>query len=186
MSSQRLPVSHNRRAFSTWKRSKMATAKAMLSLQRRRTEARFYSRRGNGAELRSKDSIFLHCKKDTITSCGKNIVLVHWAFQAKYSLLQGKPYFNSLKSEINILEGSVMVYGYFISTAHWKYSLFLRFFLGGLYGWNIVSVVPSELQGKGINHFYDTAFEKSPLQELSPFGFRGLYRGGLICRAPWA
>ena len=100
----------------------------MLSLQRRRTEARFYSRRGNGAELRSKDSIFLHCKKDTITSCGKNIVLVHWAFQAKYSLLQGKPYFNSLKSEINILEGSVMVYGYFISTAHWKYSLFLRFF----------------------------------------------------------
>ena len=35
----------------------------MLSLQRRRTEARFYSRRGNGAELRSKDSIFLHCKK---------------------------------------------------------------------------------------------------------------------------
>ena len=105
---QRLPVSRSRRAFSTWKRSKMATAKAMLSLQRRRTEARFYSRRGNGAELRSKDSIFLHCKKDTITSCGKNIVLVHWAFQAKYSLLQGKPYFNSLKSEINILEGSII------------------------------------------------------------------------------
>ena len=63
MSSQRLPVSHNRRAFSTWKRSKMATAKAMLSLQRRRTEARFYSRRGNGAELRSKDSFSCIVKK---------------------------------------------------------------------------------------------------------------------------
>ena len=58
----------------------------MLSLQRRRTEARFYSRRGNGAELRSKDSIFLHCKEDTIISCGKTIV--HWAFQTKHSLFK--------------------------------------------------------------------------------------------------
>ena len=67
------------------------------------------------AKFRSKDSISLHCKEGTIISCGR--IIIHWAFQAKHSLLQGKPYFNSLKSEINILEGSVMVYGYFISTA---------------------------------------------------------------------
>ena len=36
---------------------------------------------------------------------------------------------------------------------------------------------PPNFKEKGINHFYDTAFEKSLLQELSPFGFRG-YIGG--------
>ena len=38
------------------------------------------------AKFRSKDSIFLHCKEDTIISCGKTIV--HWAFQTKPSLFK--------------------------------------------------------------------------------------------------
>ncbi len=125
MPSQRLPVSRSRRAFSTWKRSKMATAKAMLSLQRRRTGARFCSRRAMELKLDQKTVFSCIVKKILSYPAAKPLSIGLFKRNLHFSR---NPHFNSLKSEINILEGSVMVYGYFISTAHWKYSLFLRFF----------------------------------------------------------
>ena len=62
-----------------------------------------------------------------------------WSFKEKASAVSRDTAFSL---------GSVIVRGCFISTVRWKYSLFSSFPFGGLHGWGVLLVIPSERHRK--------------------------------------